>query len=122
MIGLATQQVQKDLDALELKPGLREQLEASLSTYADLKFDLDALEHLAGIERLTLGKLLEEAGIDKAKVDQFNLCWVRGGTTSSLDTKKLIAQGVTMAQIEAATITKPKKDYFQIRQSKESSE
>lgn len=107
-------QLDREVAALNLSPMQKEYLSAALSTYANLKFDVDALTHQMEIEKLTIGKVLEEAGIDKAALDEFNLCWVRGATTSKLDIKKLIAQGVTMAQIEMATTVKPKKVHFRI--------
>ncbi len=100
---------------LGLAPAVKEHLDALLATYGELSFDIDLLSHQRDIERLAIGNILEEAGVDKAKAADFSLCWVRGATTSKLDKTKLLAQGVTMAQIEAATTTKPKKVYFMIR-------
>lgn len=115
MMNLALQQQEKQITELALTPALRVQLEACLSTYAAITTDLDLLEEQAGVEKSKIGKILADYGVDKVKADEFSLCWVRGSTTKKLDLQKLIAQGVTLAQIEAATTERPKKDYFQIR-------
>lgn len=102
-------------DKPELSQTQREHLEASLSTYAELKFDFDALAHLMEIEKVTIGAILEDEGVAKCSTPEFSLCWVRDSTTKKLDPKKLLAQGVTLAQIDAATVESPRKPYFQIR-------
>lgn len=108
------EQIQQQVASLNLKPEVAQHLAALLSTYVELKFDCDALTHQMDIERMAIGHILDEHGVDKAKIEGFGLEWHRGETTKKLDAMKLIAQGVTMAQIEAATTEKPKKDYFKI--------
>lgn len=114
-MSISLQQIEKTVAELELTPTQREYLEASLGTYADLKVDVENLTHLMDIEKQTIGQVLSEAGVDKARTDDFTMCWVRGSVSSTLDKKALLAAGVSLAQIEAATVTRPKKDYFQIR-------
>jgi hypothetical protein len=91
------------------------ELEVRLGMYAGLKADLDLLQEMVDNEKASIGALLEGAEIDKAKTDDFTMSWVRGSESTTLDKKKLLAQGVSIRQIEQATVTKPKKDYFQIR-------
>ncbi len=105
----------KPLAELELSPTIRRTLEACLSTYATLTADAKLLQEQADLEKSKIGKLLADHGYDRVKTDEFSLTWVRGSTTSKLEPNKLIAQGVTLAQLDAATVTKPRKDYFQIR-------
>lgn len=100
---------------LELTVEGRQRLEAALSTYTMLKEDLDLLTEQADIEKSKIGKALADAGIDNSRSEKFALIWVRGSQTTKLDPKKLIAQGVTTAMIENATVSTPRKDYFQIR-------
>ncbi len=107
--------LQEQVAALDLTPSVRAHLVALLATYTEIKFDSDALLHQLAIEASAIGCILEEAGIAKTKIEGLSLIWHRGETTSTLDKTKLLAQGVTLAQIEAATTTKPKKIYFQIR-------
>lgn len=109
-----TQDVRTVAD-LNISPSVREHLTALLSVYADLKFDLDAIQHQLDIEKMAIGHILEEQGIHTLKDGTFALTWVRGSMTSKLDPKKLIAMGVTTAQLDAATVIRPRRDYFQIR-------
>ena len=91
-------------------------IEARLSTYANLKTDLDMLQRQVEAERDEIGRMLEESGVMNARsANGTSLYWVRGARNRKLDLTKLIAQGVTTAQIEAATVDKPKKDAFTIR-------
>jgi hypothetical protein len=62
--------------------------------------------------------LYEQTGELRAICEGTGLTWVFP-EKSTLDKKKLLAQGVTMAQIEAATITKPGKPYLLITLPKE---
>jgi hypothetical protein len=63
--------------------------------------------------RDSIGKLREETGEQSISLNGFIVTEIRG-TITTLDKKKLIAQGVTVAQIEAATITRPKRSYEKI--------
>lgn len=109
------QQTEAPIAELQLTTSQRQYLEAALSTYADLKVDFENISHLMDIEKLTIGGILEEAGVNKTCTEYFSLCWVRGATNSKLDPQKLIASGVSLAQIEAATVTRLRKPYFSIR-------
>lgn len=107
-------QVQQDIEQLELTPALKEHLAALLSTYNELKFDLETIKHQMDIEKLAIGSILNDAGIDKANIDGCPLTWVRDGVTTKLDKQILIAGGVTLKQLEDATVSKPKANYFRI--------
>jgi hypothetical protein len=107
---------------LQLRPEQRLRLEAALDTYTLLKTDIALLTEQMEIEKSKIGKVLADYGVDKAQTEDFHLCWIRGSHSSSLDKKKLIAQGVTTAMLEAAMVSKPKKDYFMIRAANESGE
>lgn len=113
---LSQQQQQKVLD--ELTPGQRLRVEVLLSVYADILKDFEVVEFALDRESATLGKILADAGIKSTETADFVAYWTRGATTKKTDHAKLIAQGVTKAQIEAATIEKPRKDSFTIRAKK----
>jgi hypothetical protein len=115
---MKVEQLQQEVDALEVSPAVKEQLLAALATYANLKFDVDLLAHQMDIEKMTIGKILEEQDIESLKLDEFSCKWHRGETVKTLDRTKLIAMGITPAQIEAATVETPKKEYFQILERK----
>lgn len=103
---------------VDLAPVAAAHLSATLDTLAELKFQIDALQHLVDIERQTVQQYMDEAGVDKMQIAGVHLAIVRG-VTSTLDKKKLIALGVTPAQIEMATTTTPKKPYLTIRATNE---
>lgn len=102
---------------LELRPEVRQRLETVLSVYADLQEQIAELTRQADLERSKLGKLLNDHGYDKVATDTHALTWIRGAKMAArLDKTKLLAQGVTPKQIDAATVPGgTKKDYFQIR-------
>lgn len=97
----------------EIKPELRAHLSALLSTYKELKFDLDAIQHQMDIEKLAIWGCLKEAGVEKAKIDGFSLSVVKGNT-SKLDKLKFVELGGSLQQLENATFSKPKKAYLDI--------
>jgi uncharacterized Fe-S cluster-containing protein len=84
-----------------------------------LCFQIEALEHQKNIEKLAVEGIMKEAGIKKMRFNDRPISWVEG-TTSKLDEKKLIALGVTLAQIHDATTITPKKPYLTIGKAKES--
>jgi hypothetical protein len=67
--------------------------------------------------KAAIGALYEEAGLVSGTAENGTATWVFP-TKSTLDKKKLLAQGVTLAQIEAATITAPGKPYLLITPKK----
>lgn len=93
-------------------------LEASLSTYGELAVNAELLAEQMETEKAKIGQVLADAGIDKDATEHFSLCWIRDAKVKKLDPTKLIAQGVTMAQIDKATVETSKKPYFQIRSKK----
>lgn len=99
----------------QLEPELQQQLEASLAMYAMHKAAMEA-------ERATIDAIMAEAGVKKAATDDFLVTYSDGGTSNRLDKKKLIAQGVTQLQIDAATTKSPKKPYTTIRKKGEKAE
>lgn len=106
----------KQLAELDLAPRVVATIEARLSTYALLKSDLDVLKRQVDAEHDEIGRMFAEEGVTNARsATGAVLYWTRGARTRRLDLTKLIAQGVTTAQIEAATVDKPKKDAFTIR-------
>lgn len=101
---------------VELAPETQAALHSALSMYTGLKEQIELLEGLMDEERAKMQALLEEAGTDKALHDGYHVSIIRG-TSSSLDKKKLIAQGVTEAMIERAATIKPKRPYVAVRKA-----
>lgn len=96
----------------ELSPELLVRLHSALEMHATLKQMVEA-------ERETIQSILDESGVAKVKAGDWAVSMTTGGTSSSLDKKKLIAQGVTPAMIDAATTHRPKKPYLTIRKAGE---
>lgn len=96
----------------ELSPELHARLEGSVLMHATLKDMIDT-------ERATMQAILEEAGVSKAAVDGYTVSITSGGTSASLDKKKLVALGCTEAMIAMATTRKPKKSYLTVRKAGE---
>lgn len=98
---------------VELSPGVGAILVATLGTYHALVEEKKILEAQIEIEKAAIGAIVETTGYESLGIANSKITLVRG-TTSSLDQKKLIAQGVTLAMLEAATTVKPKKPYWKI--------
>ena len=98
---------------LVLKPTVRRKLLTELKTYQELKGQLDAIKSAMDKHKGVIGKLREETGEQSIKIDGFSVTLV-APVRSTLDKQKLIAQGVTMAQIDAATVVKPGAAYEKI--------
>jgi hypothetical protein len=98
---------------IELKTTTRNDLLLELRAYAELKREQTAIQKAMDGHRDNIGKLREETGEQSISLNGFIVTEIRG-TITTLDKKKLIAQGVTVAQIEAATITRPKRSYEKI--------
>jgi hypothetical protein len=98
---------------IELKTTTRNDLLLELRAYAELKREQTAIQKAMDGHRDSIGKLREETGEQSISLNGFIVTEIRG-TITTLDKKKLIAQGVTVAQIEAATITRPKRSYEKI--------
>jgi len=104
------------LTDFKLAPKIVAKIESQLDLYTAIKADFDILKRQLQDEHDELGRLLAEEGISNARsMTGAILYWTRGGVTRKLDLTKLVAQGVTTAQIEAATVEKPRKDSFTIR-------
>lgn len=98
---------------VDLPADVAAHLVAQLGTYYELvdqrkilEFQIDALRNTIGIDVFT-------SGYEALQIAGSKVTLVRG-VTNTLDKLKLYAQGVTQAQVERATVTKPKKPYWKI--------
>lgn len=101
-----------------LKPVLKRRLLLKLRTYEELATQMRALkaaqDKIKGeVETLFIDADEFQALQEGAAVGDFKIKYV-SPIRSSLDKKKLLAQGVTMAQIENATVSRPTKPYVKI--------
>lgn len=96
-----------------VEPKLRKRLVLGFKVYAGLKAELDALQAACDTAKAEIEACRVLVGVNSVAVDGFKATRVEG-TTSRLDYKKLKAQGVTDAQIEAATVVTPKKPFTKV--------
>jgi hypothetical protein len=112
-----TQTVEKVVKT-ELAPEVQTYLSAVLSTYTDLKIQLDAIQAQMDTEKEVIKLVLEDEGVESLKISGYSLAIVKGKGRKKLNTTKLKAQGVTQAQLDAATDEgKPTKPYLSVRGS-----
>lgn len=103
---------------VKLTPALKTKLKAKLKIFTANKAQIQAYEHANRKIREEVEKLFVDAGEfgalqEGVKIDDCSLKHISPIKTR-LDPKKLVAQGVTTAQIEAATTTTPGTSYMRI--------
>jgi hypothetical protein len=98
---------------VKLAPGVRRKLLTELKAYAGLKTELKALEAKVDARKAIIASIREDIGEQSIGIEGFQVTLV-AGVRSKLMPEKLIALGVTTAQIEMATVTKPNKPYVKI--------
>ena len=113
-------QVEPAVEAVaNLKPALRKRLATELRTYESVKARLDKLQLEVNAAKQLVEQSMIEAG--ESRLDFERDPELRGykativaGTRTVLDEQKLVAQGVSTAQIAAAKVTVPTKPYVLI--------
>lgn len=98
---------------IKLAPQLRRKLLTELKAYAELREQSKAIEQAMKKHKSTLDELREKTGEKSLSLDGFKITLVEPVRTT-LDKAALIAAGVTTAQIEEATITRPGKAYAKV--------
>lgn len=96
-----------------LEPRLKRKLLTELKTYAQLAMQAKAVEKAMEKHKGAIAKLRDEQDEVSIEVDDFKVTLV-APLRSTLDKQKLIAQGVTTAQIEEATVVTPVRPYVKI--------
>lgn len=103
---------------LRLTPALKRKLSVYLNTHAQIAAQMrEAKEALdsnkAAIEALFIAAGEGNALIDGVDIEGFKLKHVHP-ITSKLDRKKLMDAGVSLAQLEEGTVTRPGKPYIKL--------
>ena len=98
---------------VKLRPALRRKLLTELRAYATIDEQMKVLQHAKDKRKDTIGKIREEVGEQSISLEGFKVTLV-APVRSTLNKLKLIAQGVTVAMIEAATDIVPGKAYERI--------
>lgn len=96
-----------------LKPQVRRKLLNELRAYQELKQQYKAIEMAMDKHKDAIGALREQTGETSIALEGFKVTQVTQ-TRSTLDRKLLLEQGVTMGQIENATVTKPGRPYTKV--------
>lgn len=114
MAGVTTEQTVE----VKLSPSLKKKLLTKLKAFAANKSTIDALEHSQKKIKAEIEEAFVAAGEFNAlqsgvKIEGFKTTHV-SPVSSRLDKKKLLEAGVSMAQIERATVTTPGKGYVKI--------
>jgi hypothetical protein len=104
---------------LRLEPALKLKLQQRLKLYRKLVAEFDAAEAKLDKEAKNIEGYFEQAGAQSITVEGHAVITEVRGNSSKLDKKLFVQQGGTLAQLENATITSPKKPYILITLTKE---
>lgn len=100
---------------LEIAPALRVEVATKLDEFFALQLAIKELEANADTIKTELIAALDEsdlnAGVNVEGHGRLKLVYP---TTSKLDPKKLIAQGITVTQLEKATVIRPGRAYLKL--------
>lgn len=102
-----------------LEPALRTKLQQRLKLYRKLKAEFDAAEAKLEKEAKNIEGYFEQAGATSITVDGHATITEVRGTSSKLDKKLYVRNGGTLAELENAMVTTPKKPYVLITLAKE---
>lgn len=116
--GIGTTTTTTTVVEVKLSPKVRKELAGKIAEVVslqvalkDLKLDRD--KKLVEIEKLYVDSNEGHALDTGTMFDVFKLKKV-GGTTSKLDKKKFVSYGGSLAVLERATVTKPRKPYLKV--------
>lgn len=98
---------------VKILPTVKRRLLGELKAYEELKFQAKALDLAMEKHKAAIATIRESIGATTLDVDGFKVTYV-SPVRSVLEKKLLLDNGVTMAQIESATVTKPTKPYTKI--------
>ena len=96
-----------------LKPSVKAKLLRELHEYANAKQLLEIAQTKVDKHKAIVAAIREDIGEQSISLDGYTVTLV-AGTKSKLDKGKLVAQGVSLAQIEMATVVSPSKAYVLI--------
>ncbi len=99
---------------LVLEPALKTKLTQRLKLYTRLKAEYEAAKAKLDKEKLNIEGYFEQAGAQSITIEGHATLTEVRGVSSTLDKKRFVQQGGSLAQLENATILKPKKPYLLI--------
>lgn len=95
---------------VKLLPSLRRQLLVELAAAQKEKLAVKAAEEKYDKRKAKIRKLRESTGEESLEIDGYTMTNVQG-TNTRFDEKKMIAHGLSVAEIESFKTTTPKKAY-----------
>lgn len=113
MPALATSVTTTATHTVKLAPRLKTRLLTHLKTYAGIHMQQKLLDAQAKEIREKLGEILEQAGESTLAIEGHKVTLV-APMRKKLDEKKLIALGVTLEQIKAATVETATTPYVRV--------
>lgn len=96
-----------------LAPRLKRKLLTELRAFQEVKTQISALQNALDAHKVSIEKLRVESGENSLGIEGFKISLV-SPVRSSLDKKRLLEAGVSMAQLEQGTVTKPTKPYTKV--------
>ena len=97
-----------------LEPALKTKLTQRLKVYRLRKEEFEKAKAAMEKEARNVEGYFEQAGASSIVIEGHATITEVKGTTSNLDKKLFVQQGGTLAQLENATVSKPKKSYVLI--------
>lgn len=104
---------------VEIEPALRQKLVKRLAIFAKLDAEYELAKAKRDKEKLNIEGYFEQTEAKSIELEGLATITRVEGVTSSLDKKLFVQQGGTLAQLENATVTKPKKAYTLITLAKD---
>jgi hypothetical protein len=98
---------------VKLSARVTRKLLTELNAYQGLKAQLDAIKEAMDGHKAAIEVLRDETGEQSIALEGFKISLV-SPVRSTLDKKQLLLAGVSVAQLEAGTITKPTKPYTKL--------
>jgi hypothetical protein len=98
---------------VKLLPSVRRQLLVELAAAQKDKIAMNAAEYRYNQRKAKIRSIREKTGESSLEIDGYTVSDVTG-TITQWDEKKMLAHGLSMAEIESFKVVKPKKPYEKI--------
>lgn len=99
---------------VKLKPHLKRKLITEIKTIKELRVQAEAIDAAIRKHVGSVQGVLEESGEEKINIEGIGKATMVFGAQSKLDKKLYVLNGGNLADLDAATVTTPKKPYCKI--------
>lgn len=107
-------QTEQITDATQiLRPVVQKRLQAAFKQYEDVSTQIALLEEQKAQVKKAIAAIRDGAGVTSLELAGYKTTLV-SPVSSRIDPKRLLAQGITEAQIKAATVVKPGASYEKV--------